>query len=299
MKILVVGRVTDNQVLRLKEEAERRGHTLTNCSSFDLCISADTNHFTPKVSGIDLEDFDLIYLLTVGDRKWEWYLACQHLSEKYGTKIVDQKMVDPNYKIFFSPTAELKKQVENGINFPQTTVIVSAKAINDALTDFSFPVIVKTNNLQRGLGVSLVNSAGEIKEIITKNKMGSPSFLIREFIPNDGDIRVFVIGYKALGAMKRTPKEGDFRSNISRGGFGTKFDLDSNPQIKTIAEKMAILNQSEIAGVDIIIHKETGVPYVLEINRGPQFAGLEKFTGVNAAKAIIEYFESRLVEKLS
>lgn len=296
MKILVVGKVTDNQGARLKEEAEKRGHNLINCGSYDLFIAADKNHFLPKITAGDLTDFDLIYLLTVGDRKWEWYLACQYLSEKYGTKIVDQKVVDPNYKIFFSPTAELKKQVENGINFPQTTVIVSTKAVENALTDFSFPVIVKTNHLQRGLGVSLVNSTEEIKEIIAKNKKESPSFFIREFIPNDGDIRVFVIGYKALGAMKRTPKEGDFRSNISRGGFGTKFDLNSNPQIKEIAEKMALLNQSEIAGVDIIIHKETGVPYVLEINRGPQFAGFEKYTGLNAAKAIIEYFESRLAK---
>lgn len=299
MKILVVGKVTDNQVSRLKEEAEKRGHTLINCSSYDLCISTGKDHFFPQISGKDLKDFDLIYLLTVGDRKWEWYLACQYLSEKYGTKIVDQKMVDPNYKIFFSPTAELKKQVENGINFPKTVVIVSAKTVKDALTDFSFPVIVKTSHLQRGLGVYLVNSIEEIKRIITENKRESPSFFIREFIENDGDIRVFVIGYKALGAMKRTPKEGDFRSNISRGGFGAKFDLESNPQIKKIAEKMALLNQSEIAGVDIIIHKETGIPYVLEINRGPQFAGLEKYTGVNAAKAIIEYFEYRLAEKLS
>ena len=296
MKILVVGKVTDNQVARLKEEAEKRGHNLINASSYDLFIATDENHFLPKITGANLTDFDLIYLLTVGDRKWEWYLACQYLSEKYGTKIVDQKVVDPNYKIFFSPTAELKKQVENGINFPKTTVVVSAKTVAQALINFSFPVIVKTSHLQRGLGVSLVNSTEKIKEIIAKYKKESPSFFIREFIPNDGDIRVFVIGYKALGAMKRTPKEGDFRSNISRGGLGTKFDLNSNPQIKEIAEKMALLNQSEIAGVDIIIHKETGVPYVLEINRGPQFAGFEKYTGLNAAKAIIEYFESRLAK---
>ena len=296
MKILVVGKVTDNQISRLREEAEKRGHTLANCSSYDLFIITDNEHFLPQINGWNLNDFNLIYLLTVGDRKWEWYLACQYLSEKYGTKIVDQKVVDPNYKIFFSPTAELKKQVENGINFPKTAVVVSTKTVADAISSFTFPVIVKTSHLQRGLGVSLVNSIDEMKKIIMKNKAESPSFLIREFIENDGDIRVFVIGYKALGAMKRTPREGDFRSNISRGGFGAKFDLDSNPQIKEIAEKMALLNQSEIAGVDIIIHKKTGLPYVLEINRGPQFAGLEKFTGINAAKAIIKHFESRLTK---
>ena len=86
----------------------------------------------------------------------------------------------------------------------------------------------------------MVNSIDEIKKIIMKNKAESPSFLI-EFIENDGDIRVSLV-YKAR-RYETDAQRGDFRSNISRGGFGAKFDLDSNPQIKEIAEKMALLNQ--------------------------------------------------------
>ena len=61
---------------------------------------------------------------------------------------------------------------------------------------------------------------------------------------------------------------------------------------KELAEKAAQITKTEIAGVDIIINKETGELYILEVNPAPQFEGLEKYTGVNVAVTIIEYFES-------
>lgn len=292
MKILVVGKVTDNQVARLKEEAEKRGHTLFNCSSYDLFTLADKDHFSPQILGADLTSFNLIYLLTTGERKHEWSVACEYLNTFHQTVIIENKLIDPQYKIHFTSTAELYKQFKNKLNFPKTAVVVSGKTVTKACENFTFPVVIKATSLQRGLGVHLANSVLEIKKIITQNKDKSPNFFIREFIPNDGDIRVFTVGFTAIGAMKRTPKSGDFRSNISRGGSGEKFDLDSHPEIKEIAETLSRLNQNQIAGVDIIIHQETKVPYILEINAGPQFKGLEHYTGINAALKIIEYFES-------
>ena len=62
--------------------------------------------------------------------------------------------------------------------------------------------------------------------------------------------------------------------------------------MKEIAETLSRLNQNQIAGVDIIINQETSEPYILEINAGPQFRGLEEYTNVNAALEIIKYFET-------
>jgi len=293
MRILVVGKVTSGQTKRLAEEARRLDHILDNCSSFDLIIKTSKDSFEPQVGGLDLTSYDLIYLLTVSERKWEWYITCDYLYKKYGVKIVEFKMIDPNYKVYFTPTAEFLKQIENKILFPKTTVIVSKKTLKKALEDFEFPVIIKNSYGQRGLGVNVADSYQEARKIVESDRE-SKSFQIREFIPNDGDIRVFTVGYKAIGAMKRIPPKGDFRSNISRGGSGEPFDLDKNRKIRAIAEKLSEINHTEIAGVDIMINKETGESYVLEINRGPQFAGLEKYTGVNAAAEIIKYFEKRV-----
>ena len=152
-------------------------------------------------------------------------------------------------------------------------------------------MIIKTAEGRQGKGVFKVDSKVELEKAVEELPQESPAFVVREFIPNDGDIRIFTIGYKAIGAMKRTPREGDFRSNISQGGSGEPYELDKYPEIKELAEKVSKITKTEIAGVDIIIHKETGKPYILEVNPGPQFTGLEKYTGVNAAGEIIKYFE--------
>jgi len=289
MNILIVGKGISGQVARLKEEAKKNGHRLVSCASADLVVEASGGKFLPKVEGIDLAQIDLIYLLSVGRMQWEWYVVCDFLAKKYKTKIVERKIIDPAYKVFFSATSEYLKQVENDIPFPKTITFSNAD-LDAVLRGFDFPVIVKNSHGQRGEGLILAKTASEVAEFI-QNDNKSKSFKIRQFIPNDGDIRVFTVGYKAIGAMRRVSKTGDFRSNISLGGVGEKFDLDKAPEIRKIAEDLSKLTHSEIAGVDVIINKETGEPFVLEINRGPQFAGLEKYTGVNVAAKIIEYFE--------
>ena len=294
MNILVVGKVTSNQVDRLREEAKKKGHHLENCASYDLLIKAEKGKLDIQVKDIDLKKIDLIHLLVLGDRRWEWYLACHELKNRFGIAIVDEKYVDDIHKIFFTPTAEIVKQTDHGFNFPKTAMVVHEKTLDEALKGFKFPLIFKNTVEHRGRGVHLVKNKSEIIKIMEESRDISPSFYIREFIPNDGDIRVFTVGFKAIGAMKRTPPKGDFRSNISRGGEGSQFDLTARPDVKKIAEDLSKLNHSEVAGVDVILHAKTGVPYVIEINQSPQFAGLEKYTLTNAAKSIIEFFETKI-----
>lgn len=291
MKLLIVGKSVTNQTDRLIEEARKLGHKVDNCSSYDLTIKTSKNQFAPEVEGIDLTSYELIYLLTVGERKWEWYMTCDYLRKNFDTKVVEGKMIDKKIKVFDTATSELQKQVQEGINFPKTTVIVGTRTLKKVLLDFEFPVIIKNSYQQRGLGVYKAGSYEEAKEIVAEDRK-SASFLIREFIPNEGDIRIFTVGFKAIAAMRRIPPKDDFRSNISRGATAEPFDLKANPEIKSLGEKVAKINSTQIAGVDVMIHKETKVPYVLEINRSPQFRGLEKYTKVNVAGEIIKYFET-------
>jgi len=296
MNILIVGKVTSGQTDRLKEEGRARGHRVDNVSSRSLVIDASVASFNPYIKGVGISQYDLVYMLTVGDRKWEWYLAMRYFAKEHNIVVVERKMIDSSKKIFFTPNAELLKQVENGINFPRSVTVMEPRGLGEVLQEFEFPVVLKVGALQRGLGVFRADDLQGLMGIIKKYSDQSV-FMIREFIPNDGDIRVFTIGYKAIGAMKRVPPEGDFRSNISRGGRGVPFELASNPEVAAIAEKLSTLNETEIAGVDIIRHKDTGRFYVLEINRGPQFRGLEESTGINVAGKMIEYFESKLAYK--
>lgn len=293
MKILIVGLKHNEQLMRLKAEARERGHTVDGCLTSELSIEADNDSFVPKVLGLDLTSYDVIYLWAPSKRRWEWSTAALWLSEKHNIKIVNRKLIDPTYNYYITPAIDYLRQFEAKLPFPKTALVFSLKTLNQVIRGFEFPLIVKPSNGKQGRGVFKVENLTKLYQAINAlDEDESPAFVLREFIPNDGDIRVFTVGYKAIGAMKRTPKQGDFRSNISQGGSGAVFDLEKYPEVKSIAEKLSKLTKTEIAGVDIILHKETQKPYILEINPGPQFTGFEKYTGINAAKEIILYFES-------
>ena len=296
MNILIVGQA-EHQYTRLKEEGEKRGHEVDNCNTRELIITADQNTFDVQLKKHNISGYDVLYLLTLGDRKWDWFLAAQYLHKKFGTIIVNEKVVDSSYSYFLTSATDYWKQSDLHLPFPKSAVIFSKASVKEIAGDFHFPVIVKHSGSRKGKGVFKVNSEEELEAFVEEHKELTPAFIVRELIPNDGDVRVFCVGYKAIGAMKRTPHEGDFRSNISQGGIGERFDLEANPDVRDIAQQAAEATRTEIAGVDIMINKETGEPYILEINNGPQFVGLEEYTDTNAAEEIIKYFEQKHVEK--
>lgn len=291
MQILIVGLVKNPQLARIKEEGESRGHQVDGCYASELVISASRDKFEPSLRGKTLNSYDLIYFWALGKRRWEWYAAADYLNKTFRTIIVNKVVIDPTENYSPTPLISFRKQYEDKLPFPASALLFSERSVESVIDRFKFPVIVKGSSTHKGKGVFLANSKEEIEKLIKDNKEMSPSFIIREFIPNDGDIRVFTVGYRAIGAMKRIPASGEFRSNISLGGKGEIFDLEKYPEVRELAEKAAEITDIEIAGVDIIINKETGGLYILEVNPGPQFTGLEKYTGVNAAGKIVEYFE--------
>lgn len=290
MKILIVGLVKNYHFERLREEGEKQGFQIEGCYSDSLVITSDKDNFEAKL--VDREfDYDLIYLWAFSKRRWEWITACDYLNKTKGTIIVNKKLIDPSYQYYLTPAIDYWKQKEAGLPFPKSVVFNSPKRLDYVLDNLNFPFILKPTEGRKGKNVFKVNSEKEAEDAIAQMEETN-AYVARELIPNDGDIRVFTVGYKAIGAMKRTPKEGDFRSNISQGGSGAAYDLSQNPKVQEIAERLSETVQTQIAGVDIIVHKDTGEPYVLEINPGPQFEGLEKFTDINAAEEIVKYFKS-------
>lgn len=294
MKILVVGLVKNPQLIRLQEEAQKLGHSVDGCYASDLIITASPEKFAPIIKNKTLSDYQLIYLWTTGKRRYEWSVTANYAHKKFGTVIVNHKVIDPTYQYFLTPASEYEKQTDNGLNYPASAVIFNYAGFKAVADQFAFPLIIKTSAGRQGRGVFKVNSPEELKAVIKESQDESPAFVVRQFIDNDGDLRIFTVGYKAIGAMKRTPKLGDFRSNISQGGAGSNFDLTTHPEIVSMAEKISALTRTEIAGVDIMLEKNTNRPFILEINPGPQFTGFEKYTGTNAAKAILDYFITKV-----
>src|SRR5574337_256908 len=123
MKILVVGLVNNPQLTRLKEEAQKIGHLVDGCYASDLVINASPEKFEPFIKNKNFADYQVIYLWTVGKRRYEWYVAANFAHQKYHATIVNAKVIDPSYQYFLTPASEYEKQTVNGLNYPVSAVI--------------------------------------------------------------------------------------------------------------------------------------------------------------------------------
>lgn len=294
MKVLVVGLKKGSQITRLQKEAFEFGVKVEGCRTSDLVIESGSDDFLAFVNDKKITGFNLIYLCAgiEAKKRYEWYVVCEYLRKYSKTKVVSQVVADASKNFYPVQNWFFLKQYQNKIPFPKTYSVFDEKNLKHIVKDLGFPVIVKLSEVHKGKGVFLANKLQDIQKIILNYP--NNTYLVRQFIKNNGDIRVFVVGYKAVAAMRRIPKKGEFRSNISAGGKGEFFDLDKNLKIKKLAEKAARVCGIEIAGVDIMIDRKTGKEYVLEVNTGPQFKGLESFTSHNVAKEMVKYFVQKM-----
>ena len=113
--------------------------------------------------------------------------------------------------------------------------------------------------------------------------------MFQECIDYRGDVRIFVVGNKVLGAMRREPQEGQWKGNVAQGAKASPVEIADD--IQKLALDIVKLQNSEIIGVDVMMPKSG--PVIIETNRAPQFKGFESSTGVNVAKEIISYVEQK------
>mgnify|MGYP001445200124 CR=1 FL=1 len=151
------------------------------------------------------------------------------------------------------------------------------------------PNVVKLLEGSQGRGVVLAETQKAAESLIDAFRELNAHFLVQEFIKdaNGSDIRLFVVGERVVGTMMRQAKEGEFRSNIHRGGVG--INIKVTPEERKVAIAAAKAMRLNIAGVDII--RSGSGPKILEVNSSPGLEGIEGCTEKNIAGAIIRYVE--------
>jgi len=154
------------------------------------------------------------------------------------------------------------------------------------------PLIIKLLEGTQGLGVVLAETDKAAKSVIEAFSGLKENILIQEFIREAGgsDIRAFVIDGKVVGAMKRQGKEGEFRSNLHRGGRGTMIQL--SPEEEEAAVNAAKALSLSVAGVDML--PSARGPLILEVNSSPGLKGIEGATGIDLAGHIIRFCEEHV-----
>ncbi|MDA0973732.1 MAG: 30S ribosomal protein S6--L-glutamate ligase [Bacteroidetes bacterium] len=182
----------------------------------------------------------------------------------------------------------------NGIGLPNT-VFTDYMQDTDQLIQVlgQPPWIIKLLEGTQGLGVVLAENQSAAQSVIEAFNKLKARIIVQEFISESAgkDLRVFIVGGKVVGAMKRQAASG-FRSNLHRGGSATLVNL-SEAEERT-ALKAAKVMGLDIAGVDIL-QSDRG-PLVMEVNASPGLEGIEKATGVDIAGKIIEYIMEKMKE---
>ncbi len=183
-----------------------------------------------------------------------------------------------------------------GLGMPKTAFTNYSKDSKQLVSEVGgAPLVIKLLEGTQGLGVVLAETEKAAESVIEAFHNLKARIIVQEFIAESkgADIRAFIVNGEVIGAMKRQGKEGDFRSNLHRGGTGMLIKL-------TRAEKAAALLAAKtldlgVAGVDMLQSKRG--PLILEVNSSPGLEGIEQATNIDIAAKIIEYTEKLVLKK--
>ena len=176
------------------------------------------------------------------------------------------------------------------VAMPKTAFTNYSKEENNIINHIGHaPVVIKLLEGTQGLGVILAETEKAAKSVVEAFDSLKTRIILQEFIEEAGgaDIRAFIVDGEIVGAMKRQGKEGEFRSNLHRGGSSQMIKLSKAE--KSMALKAARFMGLGIAGVDMLQSKKG--PLVLEVNSSPGLEGIERATGQDIAGKIIDYVE--------
>jgi len=154
-------------------------------------------------------------------------------------------------------------------------------------------VVIKLLEGTQGIGVVLGETHAAAASIIQAFGGLKSNILVQEFLKeaNGEDIRCLVVDGKVVAAMKRTGKEGDFRSNLHQGGAAESIRI--TPTERQTAVSAAKIMGLNLCGVDLL--RSNHGPVVMEVNSSPGLEGVEKATGIDVAGKIIEFIEQKAV----
>ncbi|PAW60699.1 MAG: 30S ribosomal protein S6--L-glutamate ligase [Verrucomicrobiia bacterium Tous-C3TDCM] len=190
----------------------------------------------------------------------------------------------------------LQLLAKKGIGLPVTGFAHSIDATNELISMCGgAPLVVKLLQGTQGMGVVLAETKKAAESVIEAFKEVRADILVQEYIAESkgSDIRCIVLGKKVVASMIRQGIDGEFRSNLHRGGQAKKVKISAEER-KTAIRSAKIMGL-HLAGVDLL--RSARGPLVMEVNSSPGLEGIEKSTNKNVADAIIEFLEASLKDK--
>ena len=287
MKIAILSRNSQlYSTRRLIEAAEQRGHEVRVIDVLRCYMNIVSRKPEVHLEGNKLEHFDAV-IPRIGASV-----------TAYGTSVLRQFEMMGTYTLIESVALSrsrdklraLQLLSRKGIGLPVTGFANKPGDSKDIIKMVGgAPVVIKLLEGTQGIGVVLAETTKAAESVIEAFMGLQANIFVQEFIKEAGgaDIRCLVVGGKVVAAMKRQAPEGEFRSNLHRGGSASLVKI--TPQERASAVSAAKVLGLSVAGVDVL-RSERG-PLVMEVNSSPGLEGIESASGKDVAGIIIEQLE--------
>ncbi|MEF1253704.1 MULTISPECIES: 30S ribosomal protein S6--L-glutamate ligase [unclassified Vibrio] len=293
MKIAILSRnSTLYSTKRLIEAAKIRGHEVKVIDALRCYMNINSDKPEIHFKGEELSGFDAI-VPRIGASVTFYGTAVLRQFEMMGVYPVNESVAITRSRDKLRSMQLLSRK---GIGMPITGFASKPDDVKDLLDMVGgAPVVIKLLEGTQGIGVVLAETRKAAESVIEAFMGLKANIMVQEYIKEAGgaDIRCFVIGDKVIASMKRQGAEGEFRSNLHRGGSASLVKI--TPTERRTAVAAAKIMGLNVAGVDLL-RSDRG-PLVMEVNSSPGLEGIETATGKDIAGMIVEFIEKNAASK--
>ena len=277
---------------RLKEAGEARGHRVEIIDHMKCVLVIEKKNPMVWYNGKRLDYFDAI-IPRIGASVTFYGAAVVRQFEmmKVFSAVESQALIRSRDKL-----RSLQILSRAGMGLPKTIFMDYSRDTEGIIEAVGgAPVVIKMLEGTQGLGVVLAENKKAAQSVIEAFHGLHARIIVQEFIKESkgADIRAFVVNGEVIGAMRRQARDGEFRSNLHRGGYATVVKLSRSEKATavTAAKKLGLA----VAGVDMLPSKRG--PLIIEVNSSPGLEGIEGATKVDIAGKIIQFLEKNAVKK--
>jgi ribosomal protein S6--L-glutamate ligase len=271
---------------RLVEAAQNRGHEIDVIRTLSVYMNITSHRPELRYRGRNLQGYNAV-IPRIGASITFYGLAVVRQFEMMGVWSLNESVAIGRAR---DKLRSIQILAREGIGLPVTAFAHSTKYTDDLIDIVGgTPTVIKLLEDTQGIGVVLGETPKSAKSVIEAFRGLDANILVQEFIKEAGgtDIRAFVIGGRVVAAMLRQGAEGEFRSNLHRGGSAKLIKI--TPEERSTAVRAARALGLNVCGVDML--RSNHGPVVMEVNSSPGLEGIEKATGFDIAGMIIEFME--------
>lgn len=285
MKIVILSRRGSfYSTRRIRDAAKVQGHEVRVLDPLRCVLILEHGRQRVLYGGREVRGVDVV-IPRIGTFGTDYGIAVVQQFELMGVPVVNHHLAIARAK---DKLGCLQLLASKGLPVPPTILTRYPRKLNDALRHLGgTPVVLKLLRGAQGTGVVLAESATSVESVLDAIWSLGEDILIQKFIRESKgrDTRILTIGGEVVGAMRRTAREGEFRSNIHRGGTGTM--IEPSPTLARLAIEATKVLGLDVAGVDLLESDEG--PLLVEVNASPGFQGLEEATSLDIATRIVDF----------